>query len=106
MSTTNVIHWNPGTDGEFNEQAMYDKLAAMGYRVNRYIYPPGTLFPEHDHSMDKIDAVLAGRFKLTMQGESVILEAGDYLEVPRGIVHSAEVIGDQPVVSLDAIKID
>ena len=54
---------------------------------------------------DKIDAVLAGRFRLVMQGRSAVLEAGDAIEVPGGVLHSAEVIGDSPVVSLDAIKV-
>jgi mannose-6-phosphate isomerase-like protein (cupin superfamily) len=34
----------------------------------------------------------------------VILEAGDCLHVPRGAEHSAEVVGDEPVVSLDGVR--
>ena len=106
MSThsVQVNHWDSDKDGEFNEQAMVDKLTAMGYQVNRYIYPPGTFFSDHDHDVDKIDAVLTGRFRMNMFGQSVILEAGDCLVVPRGVVHSAEVIGGQAVISLDAVK--
>lgn len=33
-----------------------------------------------------------------------ILEEGDCVAVPRGTMHSAEVVGDEPVVSLDATK--
>ncbi|MFQ5458900.1 MAG: cupin domain-containing protein, partial [Myxococcota bacterium] len=46
----------------------------------------------------------SGRFRMTMNGASVVLGAGDCLAVPRGTVHSAEVVGDEPVVSLDAIR--
>ena len=101
-----VIHWDAATDGELSEQAMRDKLTAMGYQVSRYVYPEGTVFPDHDHDVDKIDAVIAGCFRMSMHGEYVILEPGDYLVVPRGVVHSAEVIGGEAVVSLDAIKIN
>jgi mannose-6-phosphate isomerase-like protein (cupin superfamily) len=38
----------------------------------------------------------------TEEGD-VVLEAGDCLVVPGGVVHSAEVVGDEPVVSLDAV---
>jgi mannose-6-phosphate isomerase-like protein (cupin superfamily) len=38
----------------------------------------------------------------TGEGE-VVLEPGDCLRVPGGAVHSAEVVGDRPVVSLDAV---
>ncbi|MFQ5898553.1 MAG: cupin domain-containing protein [Candidatus Methylomirabilia bacterium] len=56
------------------------------------------------HAIDKIDAVLSGRFRMRMEGHGVILEPGDCLAAPRGAVHSAEVLGDEPVVSLDATK--
>lgn len=97
-------HWNTVKDGALTETAMQRKLEARGYTVTRYVYPPGTCFPEHSHAVDKIDAVLAGRFRLVMEGSSVILEAGDTLAVPRGVQHSAEVIGHDSVVSLDAVK--
>ncbi len=83
---------------------MRRKLEKRGYSVTRYTYAPGTSFPEHSHSIDKIDAVLAGRFRMSMNGQAVILEPGDCLAVPRDMPHTAEVIGDEPVVSLDATK--
>lgn len=101
-----VEHWNPASDGDFNERSLRNKLEARGYRVNRYLYPPGTCFPAHTHDVDKIDAVVSGRFRMSMQGTSVVLEAGDCLAVPRGVLHSAEVVGDEPVVSLDAVRIN
>lgn len=76
----------------------------MGYEVTQYTYPPGTCFPPHTHSVDKIDVVLSGRFKMSMYGQSVILETGDCLVVTGGAVHSAEVVGEAAVVSLDAIR--
>lgn len=99
-----IEHWNPKTDGELNEANMRAKLEGRGYHVSRYFYPPGTYFPDHSHGMDKIDGVLSGQFKMTMHGQSVILAAGDCLAVPCGVVHSAEVVGNEPVVSLDAVK--
>lgn len=100
-----VEHWNPETDGALSEAAMQRKLVARGYAVTRYVYPPGTYFPDHTHGVDKIDGVLAGRFRMTMGNTSVTLEAGDCLFVPRGAAHSAEVVGSEPVVSLDAVRI-
>ncbi|MES9946212.1 MAG: cupin domain-containing protein [Candidatus Thiodiazotropha sp.] len=99
-----IEHWNEAIDGELSESAMRRKLEARGYDVSRYIYPPGTFFPPHEHAVDKIDGVLSGRFRMSMSGQSCILEAGDCLQVPKGVTHSAEVIGDQSVISLDAVK--
>ncbi|HET6676426.1 MAG TPA: cupin domain-containing protein, partial [Nitrospiraceae bacterium] len=59
---------------------------------------------DHSHSTDKMDAVVSGRFRMAMEGREIILEAGDMLAVPAGVVHSAEVMGNEPVVSLDGVK--
>jgi quercetin dioxygenase-like cupin family protein len=99
-----VKKWNSETEGPLSEKAMRRKLASLGYQVSRYVYPPGTFFPDHTHGIDKIDAVISGRFRMTLEGKAVILEPGDSLEVPRGAVHSAEVVGNEPVVSLDATR--
>lgn len=99
-----VEHWDEERDGELTEQALRRKLEERGYEVSRHVYPPGTRFTDHTHAIDKIDAVVSGRFRMTMGGESVVLEAGDRLEVPRGTVHAAEVVGSEPVVSLDATR--
>ena len=96
--------WDSKADGPLTEKRLRQKLQQRGYHVTRYVYPPGTSFPDHTHSIDKIDGVLSGRFRMVLEGKEVILEAGDCLAVPRGSVHSAEVVGDEPVVSLDATK--
>lgn len=100
-----IEHWNEEIDGEITEVAMQQKLERKGYAVTRYVYPPGTYFPDHSHEVDKIDGVLSGQFMLRVEGEAVILTAGDTLEVPHGTVHSAEVVGHEPVVSLDAVRV-
>ena len=96
--------WNPA-DGPLTEAAMRAKLEALGYRVAKCTYDPGTVFPDHKHDVDKIDAVLSGRFRLVVRGHMKVLGPGEWIEIPRGAVHNASVIGDEPVVSLDAVKL-
>ncbi len=99
-----VERWDEERDGPLTEAALREKLEARGYLVSRYVYPPGTVFPEHTHGIDKIDAILSGCFRMTTEDGDVVLEAGDMLAVPRGTVHRAEVVGDEDVVSLDATR--
>lgn len=101
-----IHRWNRALDGAFSEAALRAKLESQGYRVARYVYPPGTVFPDHTHGVDKIDAVISGRFRLVIGGHVAILTPGEWVDVPRGIVHNAAVHGDEPVVSLDAVKVD
>lgn len=97
--------WDSRRDGPLTEAALRRKLAALGYAVTLCSYPPETRFAPHTHAVDKIDAVLAGRFRIVLPDRAVILEAGDWIAIPRGLLHSAEVLGDAPVVSLDAIRL-
>ena len=100
-----VCRWDFSVDGVLNEGSLRRKLEDRGYRVSSYTYSPGTYFSDHKHGQSKIDAVLSGTFRMGMYGEFRDLGPGDWIEVPTGATHSAEVIGNEPVVSLDAIKI-
>ena len=98
-----IVHWDPGW-GPLGEQAMRQRLEAEGYAVSKYHYTPGTYFPPHTHSVHKKDTVLRGRLKIGWDGGSVILEPGDMIEIPADFSHSAEVVGSETVVSLDATR--
>lgn len=100
-----VQRWNETIDGPFSEAALRRKLEAAGYLVARYTYSPGTAFPDHMHDVDKIDAVVSGRFRIVVAGHLAVLGPGDWVHVGRGVRHSASVVGDEPVVSLDAVRI-
>jgi quercetin dioxygenase-like cupin family protein len=100
-----VERWDAERDGAFSEAALRRKIEGWGYEVSRYVYPPGTFFDTHTHDVDKWDAVVSGRFRITLGSRSVVLEAGDAVHIPRGAEHSAEVVGSAPVVSLDAVRV-
>jgi len=104
ITLLSVQHWDPASDGELNEDGLCRKLEVLGYTCHLYRYEPGTCFADHTHNVDKIDAVLSGRFLIGSGTESVILAAGDWVHVPAGLVHHAEVVGMEPVLSLDAIR--
>ena len=99
-----VERWDEGRDGPVSESVLRARLERRGYAVSRYIYAPGTTFQEHTHGVDKIDAVVAGTFRVILEGKEAVLGPGDAVVVPRCAVHSAGVVGDESVVSLDAVK--
>jgi quercetin dioxygenase-like cupin family protein len=100
-----IERWNPEVDGPLEEAAFRRKLQSQGYDVSRYIYAPGTYFSLHTHEMDRIDGVLSGHFRLTIGDDEILLGAGDAAYIPRDIEHSTEVVGDEAVVNLEAIRI-
>ena len=70
-----IDRWDPA-DGEPAERPLRERLERAGYRVTSYVYPPGTVFPEHTHAVDKIDAVVSGRFRIVLEGTEVVLGPG------------------------------
>ena len=103
--STAVRRWDVSRDGALSETALRRMLEAEGYHVSRYTYSPGTSFPEHTHGVDKIDAVISGQFEIVLAGQPAVLGPGDWVVVPRGVPHTATVVGRQPVISLDAVKV-
>lgn len=100
-----VRRWREERDGEeVTEEKLRAELRERGYSVSRHVYSPGTTFPEHTHGVEKIDAVVSGRFRMTVEGEEVVLGPGDFVRVPAGTTHTAAVVGEEPVVSLDATR--
>lgn len=97
-----IHHWDESA--ALSESALRHKLEGLGYHCNRYDYPAGTVFDYHSHGCDKIDAVLSGCFRITVSGKSVDLRPGDYIVIPEGVMHRAEVVGGQTVVSLDGVR--
>lgn len=99
-----VEHWHQAW-GPLSEAAMRKRLEAEGFSVSRYIYTPGTCFSEHTHTVDKKDTVLRGRLRIGADGCELVLKAGDMIEIPAGMRHTAEVVGEEAVVSLDATRV-
>lgn len=99
-----VEFWQPEPGTEHNEESLKAQLTGLGYRVSRYVYPPGSCFPAHTHGFDKIEVVLSGCFRMGLAGVSMDLQPGQAIQVPAGAVHDAEVVGNVPVVCLDAVR--
>src|SRR5262245_49948966 len=98
-----IERWDE-TWGDINESNMRRRLESEGFAIVRYDYPPGTSFPDHTHGFDKKDAVVRGRLRIRAMGQEFILGPGDSLSVRARTVHSADVIGDETVISLDGSK--
>ncbi|XP_078372591.1 uncharacterized protein LOC144656223 [Oculina patagonica] len=105
MSEIKVEHWDSERDGQLNEENMAKKVKSQGYSCNKLTFPSGAGFPDHSHDVAKKDAILAGQLKFTMSGKEVILQPGDILDIPVGLVHSEAVFGNDALTFFDATKL-
>jgi quercetin dioxygenase-like cupin family protein len=52
----------------------------------------GAAMPIHSHSHEQVAHVLKGKFELTVDGETRILEPGNVAVIPPGILHGGHAI--------------
>jgi quercetin dioxygenase-like cupin family protein len=98
-----IERWDPRRDGALSETALRLKLETRGYEVSRCHWPAGTTVGPEVHTGERIDAVVSGLVRITIDEESAILTAGDLVFVPRGAVRSVQVVGASPAQSFDAV---
>lgn len=80
------------------------KLEAEGYEVVIQLLAPGTIFGEHCPCEMRLEAVFSGRLRVVIGDLERQLGPGDWLEVPRGATLLTEVLGDDPVLYLLAVR--
>jgi quercetin dioxygenase-like cupin family protein len=79
------------------------RLRAEGLDPAPWSNGPGDRYAAHDHGYDKVIVVAAGSIEFGLPGApgSVVLVAGDRLELPAGTSHDATV-GPEGVTCLEA----
>ena len=72
------------------------------FTVIKYVYAPGSKFPEHSHEADQVTVVVSGNIVFNVSGDHVELGPGETAYLPGGSPHSASVPEDgEPVVSIN-----
>ena len=68
---------------------------AVGTTVGRVVIKRGQQNPRHSHpNTEEVLYLLAGQLEHSLGDDKVILNAGDTLLVPAGVVHNARSIGE------------
>ena len=98
-----IQRWDAHRDGTLTEGALQRKLKALGYDPLPRPNPAGAIASARVHRRDRLEAVLAGLLKVTIDGESAILTAGDIVFIPAGAARRVETVGTSPVHCLEAV---
>ena len=104
MNNIKLEHWDRAIEGDLTPDGLVRKLAVLGYDSQKKTFRPGESFPDMKIQIDTIDAVVQGKLKVSLEGESRILSPGDCLFIPKGHVTSVEVVGDKPVICLEGTR--
>ena len=118
MRTITVTHW-PAEAGQITINKIRARLEQEGLRPYRFDMVPGDVYGDHAHPEAEIRWVVSGRMRILVREgarpgapgvggcereEEIILEPGDRLDLAANVVHSADVVGEEAVVTLCASR--
>jgi quercetin dioxygenase-like cupin family protein len=80
------------------------RLESEGYTVFEWTDGPGTFYGPHKHSDDQSHWIISGSLKLAVGDTTYTLAPGDRDYLPANTIHSAFVVGTEPVRYLIGAK--
>ena len=103
MRLIRIERWDVRRDGPLSQAALEQKVRALGYEPLLRTYPAGAISAAQAGAREWVEAVVSGLVKITLDGETAILTAGDIVFVPRGGARRLEVVGTAPAYCLETI---
>lgn len=70
----------------------------------RYVYAPGSDFPEHAHAEEQVTVVLSGRIVFHVGGNRIELGPGEVAIIPPHVPHGARVEGGETVETINTLS--
>lgn len=103
MPKITLTRW-PANAGQITINKVRARLEQEGLSPYRFEMVPGDQYGDHSHHEAEIRWVVSGRMRITVGYEEIILEPGDRLDLAANVVHSADVVGEEVVVTLCASR--
>ena len=103
MPKITLTRW-PADAGQITINKIRARLEQEGLQPYRFDMIPGDRYSDHAHPEAEIRWVVSGRMQVRIDHEELILEPGDRLDLAANVVHSADVLGEEVVVTLCASR--
>ncbi len=71
-----------------DEVAVAADWRARGYSCGTFVDPPGRRWEDFVHHCNELVTVIEGRLEMDVAGETVTVEPGDEVFIPKGALHS------------------
>ncbi len=77
-----------------DKAAVAAEWRGRGYSCGTFVDPPGQCWDDFVHDCNEMVAVVEGRLEMEISGQTVAMEPGDEIFIPRGALHSVRNIHD------------
>ena len=80
---------------------LLQRQVVVGHKVmlTRVLLKKGCIIPEHSHVNEQLSYILEGALKFWIDGQEIVVHAGEVLTIPPNMAHKAEAMED--TVDLD-----
>ncbi len=95
---TNDVPWDSGPENGITLKRFNGNLA----RINLVRWADGTTAAPHTHATEQILYIQSGRYRVTIEDEVHILEAGDLIIFPSFLPHGIDALEDSSHIAVFA----
>ena len=95
-----ITTWNQIKEDVLNPLAGRKALHGTMITLARFRFDKGNKVAMHHHPNDQITTVESGSVRFSMNGEEVLLKAGDMVVVPPEVPHGNEALEDTVIVEI------
>jgi len=95
-----VYRWNKVEKEQINPRLTRQMIHGETMTIARLEMKEGAFVPEHQHVNEQVTTVEAGRLKFVFGGKELIISAGESLQIPPNLPHSAEALEDSTAVDV------
>ena len=99
MAQHKYIPWDSVELEDLNPLLQRQFIVGDKVMISRVLLKKGCLVPMHSHHNEQVTYILEGALKFTLNGEEVVVRAGQVLCIPGNVPHEAVALED--TVDLD-----
>lgn len=96
------IPWNTVELEDLNPLLQRQLVVGEDIMVARVLLKKGCIVPLHSHFNEQVTYILEGALKFWIDGQEIVVNAGEVLTIPRNMPHKAEALKD--TVDLDVFN--
>lgn len=97
-----LYQWNQVEKEQLNPQLARQVIHGDTVTMARIFLAKGALVPTHSHVNEQLSCVEQGTLKFVLDGRDVLVKAGEVLQIPPNLPHSAEALEDTVAIDFFA----
>jgi quercetin dioxygenase-like cupin family protein len=95
-----LFRWSAIEKEQMNPAVARQVIHTDRMTIARVHLKKGGIVAGHQHPNEQVTLLEQGRLRFTIEGESVVLEAGGVLHIPSGAFHQVEALEDSVAVDV------